>query len=440
MDPDKGTKAYEKENRKGRSKTFKNLNSGNLIRHLSQVISNSFLIAFFNIAFQLIMSRKLGPEQYGELQTLMTINSIVLIVLASIGFVVAKFVSYYKTRQQYDKMKFLAQWSFIFFFILGGGAFIITVMLSRLVADYLNIVDYTIIVIFGIYVWVNFLIPIVDGILRGLQEFKFVGRDKIIESFSRILFGVILVYAGFGLKSIIGGLAAASAITTIVCGYILKKIYINKPYKIEMREIYLFAVPVFFAFLSYAILSNIDIILVKHFFDAKTTGYFAAAGAIAKTMLSISFGSAGVMFPKIIEYYSNGNKEKMLKMLKNTLKITTILGVILTAIIAIFPEQIVYIFFGHQYVTDYMLSVYVIATLLLSIATVLMMYDLAVKKYDFLWIFAIGAFIEIYQIYINHNTIYDVVWTLLVINAIILVYMIIYNRKILIESMTRTRN
>lgn len=412
-----------------KTKFLANINSENLLKNIWQVSLNSIIVALITLVFHFILSRRLGPAQYGELETLLTINMTILIMLSAVCFIVTRFISYYRTRSQYDKMKFLANWAFIFFFIIGMAAFIINLIFSNIFASFLNIEDHTILIVFGFLVWISFLMPIIEGILRGLQEFDSVGKYKILDAALRLIIASTLVMLGFFNKQIIIGLVAGGIITVLFSAYILKRVYINKPYKIEMKEIYRFAIPVFLACITYALLSNVDLVLVKHFFTAEQTGYYAAAQMFAKIILTIAFGSAGVMFPKLIEEHSNGNKKEIKKILKNTLEIFLVGGIILTAIIAIWPHQISHAFFGKQYDVGSMLSIYVIATFFLSVSVILMMYDLALKRYKFIPVFILAVIIMIYQIIQLHNTLYDIVWTLFVIDGLVLAFMLIYNRK-----------
>jgi len=326
-------------------------------------------------------------------------------------------------------MKFLANWAFIFFFMIGMAGFLINMITSRLLASYLNIDDGVVIMIFGLLIWISFLMPIIEGILRGLQEFAFIGRYKILDALLRLSIASILVFLGFAIRTLIVGLVVGASITLLLSAYMLRKVYLNRPYKTPMKDIYKFIIPAFLACTSYALLSNIDLVLVKHFFTAQATGYFAAAGMLAKIILGIAFGSAGVMFPKLIEQYSNGDSKGITKTFRNTLKIALIGGLILTLVIALYPHAVSKAIFGAQYSIDEMLSVYAFATLFLSISVILMMYDLAVKKYKFIIFFCIAAFIMIYHIITSHETLYSVVWELFTIDLLVMIFMLIYNKK-----------
>ena len=425
MDPDiKKIKRFREKERR----FFREINSENLLKNILQIGSNALIVAVVNMAFQLLMSRKLGPVLYGELQTLLMINTALLITVSAVGFVVARFVTYYKSRQQYDMMKFLANWSFIFFCMIGLAGFILNIILSGIMAEFLYI-DIFLIQLFGLLIWISFMVPIIEGILRGLQEFKFVGRYRLLDASLKLLLSGIMVFLGFKLDGVLAGLVVASTITIFFSGYILRKIYISKPHRINLKEIYKFTVPMFVACLSFSIMASADMILVKHFFPGEMAGFYAAAGILAKVVLGLAFGSAGVMFPKVVEEYSNGNSKEAVKILRNTLKINFIPGIIITLVFALFPTYISRIVFGPQYNIDYMLSIYVVAMLFLSFSVVLLMYNLATKRYSFINVFVIAAIVTVYQIVSFHATIYAVVWALLVINGMLAGFMTWYNKK-----------
>jgi len=136
----------------------------------------------------------------------------------------------------------------------------------------------------------------------------------------------------------------------------LKDSYIVKAHHTNLREIYIFTVPVFLACTFLAFLIDADMILVKHFFSPDIAGQYAAAGILAKIVVGIALASAGVMFPTIVEYCSNGFTQKARQALKNTLGLTLCLGAVLTLIIALFPGFVSRLFFGTQYNIDYMLQ------------------------------------------------------------------------------------
>jgi O-antigen/teichoic acid export membrane protein len=424
MDPERRSK-----DKKKIKNYFLKINADNLLTNIGQVGINSIIIAFVNMLLQLILTRTLGPAQYGEIATLLTINSMIVIAVSSVALIVTRFISYYKTRQQYDKMKFLAYWAFIFFFIFGIASAIITIILSGTISEFLNVSDKYILIIFSLLVCISFLTPIIEGILKGLQEFMFMGRYKLTEAVSRLIIVAIFIFIGLRIKSIILGMVLGSLITILYSGNILKKIYISNPYKTSTMDFYRYATPAIIGCVALAILSNIDLIFARHFFDAILVGNYAAASMLAKVSFGIAFGSAGVMFPKVVEYYSDGDMTRARKTMQNTLKIMVVLGGAINLLLILFPNFISKIIFGKQYSVGAILPVYGAAVFMLSITTILFIYDLATKKYGSIAIMVCAAFIEIYQIIISHESIMNLVWTIFTINILVMLFMTIKNYK-----------
>jgi O-antigen/teichoic acid export membrane protein len=413
------------------------INSGDLLKNTWQVGINSAIIMIINLLFNLIMSRRLGPSYYGELTTLLAINNLFLMSLSAVSLIVTRFAAIYKSRQQFDKVIYLGNWAFVFFFFLGMLGFFLNWVFINTTASYLRMDDARIIGMLGLLIWISFLIPIIEGILRGLQDFAFIGKYKLMEAVLRLIICVMLVFIGLGIKSIIAGIVVAGIITMAFSAYIMKERFISRPYKAGLKQVYIYSIPAFLSTISFAVLANIDLVLVKHFFDAETTGHFAAASILAKISMLIAFGSAGVMFPKIVESYSNGEMERMITTFRSTLEIALISGGVVTLLLMLFPKVISTLFFGKQYEAGMILGIFSVAMLFLGVIAILIMFNLARERYGPVVFLSFAAIIEIYQITKFHDSLYDVVWALFVVNALLMLVLLYYNRDELFSKIRK---
>lgn len=59
----------------------------------------------------------------------------------------------------------------------------------------------------------------------------------------------------------------------------------------------------------------------------------------------------------------------------------------------------------------------------------MVLYDLAMRRYAFIIVIMLAASIMLHQISGLHRTLYDIVWTLFVVNLLLLAAMLIFNRK-----------
>jgi len=74
---------------------------------------------------------------------------------------------------------------------------------------------------------------------------------------------------------------------------------------VSLAPIYKYFLPVSLAMISFTILTNIDVILVKHFFSPLKAGYYSIAQMVGKIFLFLPSALAVVIFPKSTEAYIN---------------------------------------------------------------------------------------------------------------------------------------
>ena len=118
-----------------------------LLKHGLFVLIFSFFTHILNYIFQLYMGRTLGPEQYGIFGVLMSLFYILSAPASSINAVLTKFVSSYKSQEEYGKIKTLLIRSFRKLLIYGIVGLIIYFLISSFIAEFLRIETYYIIII-----------------------------------------------------------------------------------------------------------------------------------------------------------------------------------------------------------------------------------------------------------------------------------------------------
>jgi len=171
-----------------------------------------------------------------------------------------------------------------------------------------------------------------------------------------------------------------------------------------------------------------DQILVKHFFSSAEAGFYAAAGMIAKI---IWFGSGFFVyasFPKIASLTARGKDAS--RILVKSIAYTSILAAIGISFYFIMPAFIVNVFYGNKYLAIApLIGVFGIAMGLFSLIQILAVYNLAVERFKFIWIILTGFIAEAAGIFLFHNTLVEVINILLGVNILVLIGMLIFNKK-----------
>ena len=285
--------------------TFKdNILSGTAIVTLGVLISS-----VFSYLLQFALARLLTVSDYGTFNTLLSYYSIFTIPVTVVSLSLVKVSSELKVEERFDKLTQLF-WSLVFISLaIGSIIFILLLAFRNYISVYSNINNPRLFVILGIFICVSFLLIAPSSYLQGLLRFKGFAFFAILGSFLRLMIPVIFVYFGLKVLGVYLGMAIAVIITFIFSILILKKNF--KPYRAlnvnpEFKRLLKLSGSVFFINLGLLTLNNVDIILVKKYFEGDIAGYYSSMVTVGKVLLFGASAVTIVMFPQITQLYNSG--------------------------------------------------------------------------------------------------------------------------------------
>ncbi|MFH1398673.1 MAG: oligosaccharide flippase family protein [Candidatus Woesearchaeota archaeon] len=402
-----------------------------LLRHTSIVFIAALISNGFNYIYQLFMGRTLGPEQYGVLGSLFSMIYVITVINCTVLWVVSRYVTQYNVRKEYGKIKTLILNVLRIMLLIGAGGFILMIVGSGVIANFLHI-DRIPVILVACFGYLTLFSPALSGTLNGLQRFtrsSFVGMSG---TFVKLVLGIALVYAGFGVVGAMCAVLAAAVVSLALNLYCTRDILLSKATSIKKLNIFRYSSSVLFGSLLLIILINIDLILVKHFMPAAVAGNYAALTTIGKIILFASSPISGVMFPKVAALYEK--KKATGTILKNALFYTILItsaGVICYFAI---PGFLANILFGKTYTIAQFMGWYALAIAFYSLNNLLVWYNLARKRSRFILLIGICLGIEIFAIALFHNTIMDVVKIMVVVNATLFVMQLMTVSKALVVN------
>lgn len=379
-----------------------------LLRHGGIIFIATVIGGVFNYFFQLYIGRALGPEGYGEFSALVSLLYITSVPAGTIVTTIALFSSEYKTKSEYGKIKYLIIYSIKKLFIFGLAGFLIIGMISGAISSYLNISSNVPVLIIGLIFLISAIYPITTGALQGLQNFTQAGLNGILAALFKLIFGVMFVYIGWGVEGAILSLFASSFLAFLLAFIPLRFVLRETSIKTRNMDILKYSVPVFMALFVITVISNIDVVLVKHYFSAAEAGYYSAASLLSKIIFFISGSIATVMFPKVSELHIK--KEKTTIVLKNSLAYTGMLSLLAVVVYWTAPAFVVGMLFGREYTeTTSIIGMAGTAFMFFSLAYILIMYNMAVKNFKFLYLITAVLLLEILLLSMFHETLLTVV-------------------------------
>jgi len=375
------------------------------------------------------MGRSLGPAGYGILGSLLAAFYVLFIPLRAISTIVTKFTSEFKAREEYGKVAYLL---FSAIKKLSRYAILIFVGLSLsswLIADFLRIPSPLPVILMSLLLALAVILSIPRGVLRGLQNFGQLGLNISLEALIRLLLGVLLVSVGLGVNGAILAYGLGYLVATFLILTPLRFLFHLQNETIDVSSIYKFSLPALTMSVCLAVMTNVDLIFVKHFFTSEEAGVYTVVWILGKV---IFFGSSAFitpMFPLVSELHTRG--EDTLSILKkSSIYVISFSGITIAAY-WLSSSLIVHTLYGRAYSAAVpLLGTMGIAMGLMALVMVYTAYLLALNDMRFIKVLLGCTFFEIILLWLFHHTLLQVVHVLILTTGITLFLLFLSRLKI----------
>lgn len=340
--------------------------------------------SFFNLVYQVMMLRLLSKEAFTSLNSLVSLLVIISVPSVAFSTMVTKHISIHNARKEYESLKTVWQRLAGHALLFSAALFAIIFLLKTPLADFLHLNSSTGIVLLGAIFFCGGLASVVTGGLQGLEKFKWLAVFTVIAGLCKLLFSIALV------KSIPDALTAAllGFLLPLFIGVVISIWPIRFLLRgigndtIEIKPLYKYILPVLAVNLSFALLTNIDMILVKHFFIYESQDY-AVAQMIGKIILSIAGVIYMVMFARIAHLHAVSQSSR--DVLKRSLLFTFYLSSLAALWYNIFPHFTFSLIAGKVNSQVILLArVFSISMLFFALSNVLFYYQLSIEQYGFI--------------------------------------------------------
>jgi len=389
------------------------------IRHTGLMFIGVGLFNLFNLLYHLFMVRFLSPVDYGQLNTLIALFMVVSVPGSTVQTTVTKFVSSYQAQNRFSQMKKLLRHLLILMAIVGLCFFLLATLGSRFLSSFLQISSYKLIILFGIGLFFAMVVPIPWGGLQGLQKFGSMTFSLIVSGGLKFGLGGLFVFLGLGVLGAMWAFTICYMVTVFLSLIILgislpreksesrREQDIEKPDPSYISGVYQYFLPVGITLLCFMVLTNIDLILVKHFFTPVEAGYYSIAQVVGKIILLLPIPVVTATFPKLSSL--EGQEKRGLLILRKSLIMVLFLCVVVILLGFLFPSLIIRILSGRLYIECIpLVRFFCINMSLFSLVLILLYYHLSRGKSTFLYPLCFLTIIQTGLIVLYHNTLVQV--------------------------------
>jgi len=316
-----------------------------LLKNVSIITIGIIISNIFAYFFHIIAGRFLGPSDYGTFGVLFYLLTLLSFPFNSLGTSVTKFSAEYYSKNEYNKIGILKKKLFRIFFFINSLLALIIIFLSGFISDYLRIGSKIGIIFVGLSLIFANLIILDRGLLQGMKKYKLYSFNIIVESISRFIVLIIILFLGFGVNGAILSYGFGYFVAFLFLFPYFKKIE-TKNESLDISKIYKLAILIFFANLLIQSFINLPIIIIKHYYSGEIVGYWTAALTISKSILLISIGVNLIMFAEVS---GENNKNKRKEIFLKSLFLTFLISIGLSFLFFIIPDFFILILYGEKF-------------------------------------------------------------------------------------------
>ncbi len=387
-----------------------------LFKHTAVILVSSAFTNVANLVFWLYMVRKLSIEDYGVLNSLVSVMMFFTVPLGILQTVITRYVSKFMAHDRKEDAASLLFYITKIVSLFFAVIFMIFVLFGRQMSLFLRLPGSALVYFIGFGLVFYSMNTVAMGALYGLQKFKSIATVVVATSIAKLSTGFSLVAIGFKVMGAISGFIASFAVSFILSlAHLpnwLKKIK-NKysEHLLNKKDILQYFIPAGISMLSFYLLTNADIVLVKHYFSPVSAGFYSVAQMVGKIVLFVPGAIGLVMFPKAVENHTKNSGSGAL--LKKCLIAVGGLCAIAAFFSLIFPGFILKILTGQVHSESITLvKFFAVSMSFFAMVNILMLHHLSLKNMRYIWSLCAVSIIQIIGIIVFHSSLKQILYIL----------------------------
>ena len=297
-----------------------------------------------------VMARYLGPDGLGLFSMAFMIIGIVEIIAGfGIGEALVKYVAEYR---ECERVSSLTSSAFITISVFGIITSVALFFSSNLFADIFDMPYLSILLkIYAIAFPFSLIYGIILGFLRGLRKMKYFAFLRILDASLALAFILAFLAAGFWVEGAMLGILFEIIVIFVVGMLIMKKFmrFSLSDYQGNTKMLASFGSRIIGANIVGQIYYNIDTLMIGYFLTSTEVGYYAVAISLSRFFWLVPRAIATVAYPAISEYWANGNRQAVNKLVDKSTKYSACILIFAGMSIVFFAKDIITFLFTPEF-------------------------------------------------------------------------------------------
>ncbi len=377
---------------------------GHVVRGSAILLLSTGVVAATNLVYNIVIARILGASGFGHASALYTLLMLTAAVTLSFQIVTSKFIarsSETAVQAQIYATLLRRSWQ------VGVGVGILIAASSRFFQSYFNLPAQRDLVLLAIAAVVYIPLGVRRGRMQGLYDFRGLAINVVFEVGVKLGSTLLLLHFMMGVTGVM-----TAVLLSIIAAYIAGKP--EAEYEVAPKPIRIApfgeGMQAMLYFLGQVILSNLDIVLVKHYFPPWEAGIYAAVALVGRVVFMLSWSVVSSMFPVSA---SRTHRQEGRSALYTALIFVGTATSTFIAAVALAPEVVWTTLLGKLFLLNTsfskLLTEYAVMTGIYCIAVVVMMYEISRRTGPAAWIQLCASIMLAGSICWRHNSLSQVI-------------------------------
>jgi O-antigen/teichoic acid export membrane protein len=396
------------------------------LRHNVVFFTGSTLVSFLNYLYYPVLGRLMSPADFGEVQTITSFFLQAAVFLSVLALTTIRVLKKYEGRPEREDVVSEIEWLAV---LTGLVLFGLMLVFAGPLQQFFRFTSVVPFILLALTFLAGIPLAFSNSYLQGHHRFAALSRSNVAGAASKLVLSAGLVLAGLQAVGAILGLFLSQLINlgythwqaakvgrpNLTFAWRLPRLGLIRP---ELQ----FAGLILITSLSINTLLSLDIIAVKHYFDPRTAGLYAAIATVARIIFFLTGPLAAVLVASVRLDDPAHNRA----LLKRSLGLVAGLGGSALVFFALFPYFTVRLLMGPSYTHfSYLLPPLSLAIFLLSLSNLFIYYHVMLRGLRIAVAAATGLITMVIMLMLHHKTVADVVTTMLAGSFLLFILIII---------------
>ncbi|MCX5715325.1 MAG: oligosaccharide flippase family protein [Candidatus Omnitrophica bacterium] len=373
-----------------------------------------------NLLCQILVVKNLSVSGYGAFNSLLSMFMIIALPISAINTMIVKFTAAHNSLGQKKEADLFLFIMLRHMFFVAASFLLLYFLFGNNLQNYLQLDSTLPVYLTGALLFCAIIAIVPQSGLQGFERFTWVSAIAASGGIFKLSFVFLFLSLGWGVTGALTGYVAAQVITMLICFLPLGVIfYAHQPrLAINLKEKYGFVIPAMITLGCVAVLTNMDVILVKHFFSSADAGHYSVAQIIGKIVLFIPSAIPLVMFPSASGLHAQQKESRHL--LLQGLKYGALLCLTVVITYNLFPEFILGVLTSK--INDQIIllgRLFSVTMTFFSLIGMLLLYQLSTSNFKFLKSLVLLSLLQIVLISAFHASLAQVL-SIMLVNSVIL--------------------